>query len=460
MSAGPSGRSPLTGFVACAAAVAVSAALLGFDLGAHVLTTNDEARFPVMARDILAKGHWLLPETSGAPMLNKPPLHAWLIALGAWPTGIVSQRVAVVPSFVAALGVVATTCLIARRLFGPGVDLAAGLIVATTAGVFAMSRSPVPDMTLSFGLVAALAAFVAAELDGRRKAWLAFYGLVGVACWAKGPAGLLPIAIALAYEVATFGARGAARMRLGTGTVIVLALVAPWWLIAADAGRSQFFQDVVRADLMQGYNPVRALAWRRIVEPLGSAASILFPWSLALPFSLLWAARRWRTESAAGERLVLVWALTVFIVVAVSSRQRWRYYLPLCVPGALLAAAWLGTRPVWRGRYTLAACAVATAILAAGEVYLTARDNRRTEFQSLARALDRTPAPVFALEAPELVFSFYLDRPVPAISSLAELRGVDGPAYLIARDPPAGDSFDRVAETVLRGRRFVLWAKR
>jgi len=122
MSAGPSGRSPLTGFVACAAAVAVSAALLGFDLGARVLTTNDEARFPVMARDILAKGHWLLPETSGAPMLNKPPLHAWLIALGAWPTGIVSQRVAVVPSFVAALGVVATTCLIARRLFGPGVD--------------------------------------------------------------------------------------------------------------------------------------------------------------------------------------------------------------------------------------------------------------------------------------------------------------------------------------------------
>ncbi|HWM75940.1 MAG TPA: glycosyltransferase family 39 protein, partial [Methylomirabilota bacterium] len=65
--------------------MALSAALLFFDFGAHVLSTNDETRFPLMARDILARGHWLLPEINGAPMLNKPPLHAWLIALAAWP---------------------------------------------------------------------------------------------------------------------------------------------------------------------------------------------------------------------------------------------------------------------------------------------------------------------------------------------------------------------------------------
>src|SRR5207245_10502066 len=82
--------------------MAASTALLGFDLGARVLATNDEARFPMMARDILANGHWLLPEISGVPMLNKPPLHAWLIALGAWPPGAASQRTAVVPSFLGA----------------------------------------------------------------------------------------------------------------------------------------------------------------------------------------------------------------------------------------------------------------------------------------------------------------------------------------------------------------------
>src|SRR5438445_351448 len=135
-------RPPLAGWAPFAVVLAVSAALLGFDLGGRVLATNDEARFPMMARDIVSNGHWLLPEISGVPMLNKPPLHAWLIALTAWPTGAVSQRTAVVPSFLGALGLVAVTYWIAQRVFGAGAGLAAGLIVATTAGVFAMARSP------------------------------------------------------------------------------------------------------------------------------------------------------------------------------------------------------------------------------------------------------------------------------------------------------------------------------
>jgi 4-amino-4-deoxy-L-arabinose transferase-like glycosyltransferase len=178
--------------------IALSAVLLGFDLGGRMLATNDEARFPMMARDILTNGHWLLPELSGVPLLNKPPLHAWLIAIASWPTGAVSQRTAAIPSFVGALGLVAMTCWVAQRVFAAGAGLTAGLIVATTAGVFAMARSAVPDMTLSFGIAAAMAAFVAAELDGRRAAWVGFYGLVGVACWAKGPAGLLPIIVVVA----------------------------------------------------------------------------------------------------------------------------------------------------------------------------------------------------------------------------------------------------------------------
>src|SRR5438128_4987599 len=163
VSAGRKGRSPLAGWASFAVVLAASAMLFGFDLGGRVLATNDEARFPMMARDIVSNGHWLLPEISGVPMLNKPPLHAWLIALGAWPTGAVSQRTAVVPSFLGALGLVAVTYWIAQRVFGVGAGLAAGLIVATTAGVFAMARSAVPDMTLSLGIAAAMAAFVAAN---------------------------------------------------------------------------------------------------------------------------------------------------------------------------------------------------------------------------------------------------------------------------------------------------------
>src|SRR5215831_249861 len=124
MIAGTDRRARLAAWVPFAIVIAGSAALFGFDLGRRVLATNDEARFPVMARDILAHGHWLLPETSSGPMLNKPPLHAWLIALAAWPVGVVSQRTAVVLSFLAAVVVVILTCWVARRLFEPSAALA------------------------------------------------------------------------------------------------------------------------------------------------------------------------------------------------------------------------------------------------------------------------------------------------------------------------------------------------
>src|SRR5499426_2968927 len=459
MSAGPSRRSRLAAWAPFALVIAGSAALFGFDLGRRVLATNDEARFPVMARDILANGHWLLPETSSGPMLNKPPLHAWLIALAAWPAGGVSQRAAVVPSFLGALLVVMLTCWIARRLFEPGVALVAGVIVATTAGMYALARSPVPDMTLACGIVAAVCAFVAAELDGHRGAWLGFYVLVGLACWVKGPAGLLPLVVALAYELTAFGWRGLTRMRAGVGVVILVILIAPWWALAASAGQGQFVHDVVRADMLQGYNPLRALTWHRIVEPVGAAATILFPWSVLLPFAVWWAARRWRT-AAAGERLALVWALAVFVVVAASARQRWRYYLPLCVPGALVIAPWLLARlPRRKTAATMVAGAVAAGILVAGGSYDAARDRRGTQFPTIARALEGTHSPVFALDAPELVFSFYLERPIRAISAPAELSGLDPPLYVIARSAPA-DSFDPFAEGRVNGRSFVLWVKR
>src|SRR5262245_57984454 len=114
--------------------LALSLPLLTFDLGRRFLATNDETRFPMLARDILERGHWLLPQLNGVPHLNKPPLYAWLVALASWPVGAVSQRNAAVVSILAALGVVGATYWIGRRLFSHQVATVAALIVVTTVG--------------------------------------------------------------------------------------------------------------------------------------------------------------------------------------------------------------------------------------------------------------------------------------------------------------------------------------
>src|SRR5262245_65265840 len=88
--------------------VLTSVLLLSFDFGARMLTTNDEARFPLLARDILEHGQWIMPRLNGTPHVDKPPLHAWLIALASRPGGSVTLATAVVPSLLAMLAVVAS----------------------------------------------------------------------------------------------------------------------------------------------------------------------------------------------------------------------------------------------------------------------------------------------------------------------------------------------------------------
>ena len=84
---------------------ALGAAVLTFNFGSRLLLTNDDTRFPVLARDALINGHWLVPALpDGTLHLVKPPLAAWLIAFASWPAGQVSVRTAILPSLLAAIG--------------------------------------------------------------------------------------------------------------------------------------------------------------------------------------------------------------------------------------------------------------------------------------------------------------------------------------------------------------------
>src|SRR5438067_2313301 len=85
----------------------LSLVILSFNFGSRQLLTNDDTRFPVMARDVLSHGHWLLPALpDGRPHLAKPPLVVWLMSLASWPAGAVSARTAILPSLLEAVGVV------------------------------------------------------------------------------------------------------------------------------------------------------------------------------------------------------------------------------------------------------------------------------------------------------------------------------------------------------------------
>ena len=465
----PSGAGPMlnrlaTSSAGVAALLSVSAALLMLNLGSRVFATNDEARFPMLARDILAEGHWLLPRLDGVPHLNKPPLHAWLIALASWPMGAVTQWTASVPSVFTALVVVLATYWMARRLFGAETALVAGLMVLTTLGVFSFGRESMPDMTFCAATTTAMAAFIAFEVDGRRWALVLFYGLVGMALWTKGPAGLLPVAVVAAYCGITHGSAGLRRI-ISAPAVFVLALPIFLWaaLVVGASNAGPFVNDVVIADLLQWYVPTGDWHWRRLAEPFLQAITILLPWSVLLPGALWAAARPSVSASARGTRLSLVWLVVMFVLIAIGHQQRMRYYLPLCPPAVLLIAGWyarLGAR--WRA---VGFAAIWTLVVSGGiavDAYARARHNAATNLVPAVRELSQARR-VYAVDAPELVFSFYLQRPVTVLASYRDFEagvqhGQDGRLIIAERavGPTLMRALPRLPAAVVGGRRFVI----
>lgn len=419
----------------------LAALVLGAGLGGRVLGTNDEARFAVLAEDILTRGRWLFPELNGVVYFNKPALLAWLIAAASWPLGHVTQLTAVLPSAVAGVVTVLAVYAAGRELFGPGPAAWSALVALTTQGVYAYARVPLPDMLMTAFVALAVWMLWRAATGRRDASWAGFWAFTAGAFWAKGPAGFLPLAVALAWALSGSRPGRLGALRPGRGLALMAALVAPWWVLAfgshADAARQS-----VASDQLLWYLP-RLPTLHAIVAPVRNAAEILLPWVIVLPFAARRSRRAIRARDADHEGLVLVivWALAVLVLVGLSSQQRVRYYLPIVPPAALLIGSWIGAwtrdaavsdverkaRPVALGA-ALAWC-VAAAVLIAVNGWETGRRNVAYDYGRLDRRVraELSGARVVAVWGlPELPLSFYTRRPVLAVETLPALERLLG----------------------------------
>ena len=316
-----------------------AAVMVGVDLGRRILTTNDEARFPLLAQDILSRGDWLFPILNGTVYHNKPILLAWLIALVSWPVGYVTQFTAVIPSAVAAFATALVIWALGREMFGTAAGQYAALTALTTQGLFLHGRLPMPDMLMT--------AFITASLwmlwrmaRGTPRAWISFYVLVGLAFWAKGPGGFMPLIVAVAWAAATRSAASWRALRLPLGLPLLALVVAPWPVFRL-LHHSEGLRRAVVQNQILWYLPQE---WRAgmVAEPIQNAFGILFPWVLVVPIAVVEAIRLVRRRGPERDAIVLlrVALVTMFAVIALSQQQRFRYYLPLVAPASLLIGWW------------------------------------------------------------------------------------------------------------------------
>ena len=318
--------------------MAAAVAMVAGDLGRRILATNDEARFPMLAQDVLTRGDWLFPQLNGMAYNNKPPMLVWLIALASWPGGHVTQLTAALPSALAGVGTALVVFAVGRSLFGVAAGRFAGLVAVTTQGWFLHARLPMPDMLMTFFITAAIAMLwpIAAGRPGHW--WLGFWGAMAAAFWSKGAAAVLPLAVAVAWGL-LFRRPGFWRgLRLPAGLALFAATIAPWW-IGKLSSQTAGIRVAVLGDNLLWYLP-RSLGL--LMGPPQHLVGIVFPWVLVLP-AAVWqgvAAMRRRAPEREALGFVLVWGLALLIGLGVAEQQRLRYYLPVVPPVALIIGWW------------------------------------------------------------------------------------------------------------------------
>src|SRR5262245_7695185 len=134
---------------------AAAVVVLGMGLWSVPLLDPDEARYASASRAMLERGDFVVPYFNGAGRLNKPALFYWLQG-GSFRLFGTSAAAARIPSAVAALAMLVSVVLFARRTFGAEAGRRAGLILMTIPLFAIVGKTGITDMTLAVFTVGAL----------------------------------------------------------------------------------------------------------------------------------------------------------------------------------------------------------------------------------------------------------------------------------------------------------------
>jgi 4-amino-4-deoxy-L-arabinose transferase-like glycosyltransferase len=314
----------------------VMAVLVLPTLGQRPIATSDEARFALLAQQLLDRDAWTGVEVRGHVYRKKPLLYPLSIATVSRLQGRVTEVTAQAPVALAALGAVLFTFLLGERLFGPRAGLWAGLVLATMYGFVRHTHALLPDMlVVCFVMAAGLAFWSAVARPPGRVAMALFYAAMALAVFSKGPVGLLPLLAGAGWLLSEERLRGLRRLwsPLGIG---LFALVTLAWLlpyVALDTG--YYVHRVVWADWLGWYGGGPTLV--SVTSFLGDGLLGTLPWT---PVLVVAGWQLWARRSRPAERFVLLWLLVPLCALALSSNQRTRYLLPLYPALALLIARW------------------------------------------------------------------------------------------------------------------------
>lgn len=334
--------------------LALAALIVAIPAGRRVFWSSNEARYPLLAQDILDHGRWLVPELRGQLYLNKPQLHFWTIAVASWPGGRVSELSGAIPAILSALAAVGAVVAIGTLLWGAQAGLLAGLILTTTLPFFTFGHLAIPDMMLGAFLTWSLYWFLRAwRSDWAVRPLVKFYLFVALAIATKGPPGYAALAAVVVAILGTDGPRGLTRVRPILGLSILVLCALPWIVPYHLQSRGQFESQVLAGHYGTWFFQ-RSVLGR--LAGLEETLIAFLPWTIFLVAAPWW----WRRTPDDGRRRVVLWTLTLWLLFVFSGPPQVHYLVPVYPLFALLTAEFLARGGAREGRRSLRLAAAAS----------------------------------------------------------------------------------------------------
>jgi 4-amino-4-deoxy-L-arabinose transferase-like glycosyltransferase len=374
-----------------------------------------------IARTMVETGDWVTPRLNGIAYFEKPALRFWIVAVSYLIFGV-HDWAARIPIALSAVLLCWLVSRIGRWAFDTQTGTLAGLVLATSVGLFLFTRILLPDVVLTLTITMAMWALMRTlddeEIQPRRWAIVLAVSL-GLGFMLKGLiAFVIPVGAGVVYLLGTkqlFTWRAWQRIRPITGTLIITAICAPW-IVLSTVNNPPYFDFTMQSEpgkyhgffwfFFLNEHLFRYLN-RRYPRDYNTVPRIafwlyhllwLFPWSVYFPFV---ARLNFKPTDRAGRLnlLCLGWIGFTLLFFTFSTTQE--YYSMPCYPAfaLLLGAAMSKSRGKWPARVAgvvamLAALACAVVLWkvrtvdASGEIANTL--NNQISTLSLGKAADLT----------------------------------------------------------------------
>jgi 4-amino-4-deoxy-L-arabinose transferase-like glycosyltransferase len=299
------------------------------------LVHPDEGRYAEIPREMMVSGDWVTPRLNGIKYFEKPGLQYWLTAAAFETFGIHHWTARLWPALAGYLGVIFIG-FVGWRLGGPTLGLYSAAALGGCVWYVLNAHILTLDAGLTLWMTVGLGSLFIAqqtETTPRKRRWWMWeaWAALALATLSKGLIGIvLPGAALVAYTLLTRDRALWRRLHLFSGTVIFLAIAAPWFVVvsARNDGFFDFFFIHEHFTRFLTHEHQREGAWWYFV-PIFIVG--ILPWLTVFA----WTARRmWRDAPDASngfnwQRFALAWSAVIFLFFSASGSKLPSYILPI-----------------------------------------------------------------------------------------------------------------------------------